>query len=649
MKIFEYLKPENPIAQWIVYVLIGMFLFWFGLLLWSFWRHLLYRSQIKRCKDVSSLRPKHSDAQVGDGSSGMAFPEPRERVFRTFQVTRGLNRGGPVSRHLRAIFEAGQDESQLDARGLIKNTTDELFRINTLHRSLLSIFIILGLLGTLFGLADTMASLDSLLRGTAQLNNVTLGQSLQRLLGTLKGAFAPSIWGVSLTVLGVLLFSFYLRLVALPLGGLLERITLTIWIPQLVPTPSQKLKERLQLSREQMERSVQATKEVTKFADDIQSKTGSLRDTLGLTDKAFKQMSQVADSLGTFSKHFEEGVKGLVGFQDDLRALYQQMKDESRVFQESVQRNIAGSEDFQQRIQGQLTSQHEELGRVLGALDMYETAYLESRRGIDSKLAEVLEKATSAFESLGHRNEEISHGLDNALGRPLRESLTQNLTAVETALDTRLGEVESTLQVQLASLGERLRALDVPLNNAATKFSDTFSNFNEATDEWRKRLHREFIVQNEASQQQLQKLEVLNEQIPGLLEQLTSSSNNFSESSSQFATHGKQLTEDTSTLSQRIDALGRSVDALSQKVVTQPNNDRAAELLGSLTTIVQQQLTRQTASLQELAQRIERLAAQSRSRPVSVVTVDEQTSPVRYYDERETRWRDRVRNWLRGR
>jgi methyl-accepting chemotaxis protein len=593
MKILEYLKPENPIARWIVYVLVGLFVFWLGSLLWSLWRHLRYRGQINRCTDVGGLRAQ--DLVVKDGKTGSALtlPGSGERVFRAFQIEKGLQKGGPVAGHLCAIFEAGWNESQLDARGLIKNTTDELFRINTLHRSLLSIFIILGLLGTLFGLADTMASLNTLLRGTAQLNNDTLSQGLQRLLGTLKGAFAPSIWGVSLTVLGVLIFAFYLRIVALPLGGLLERITLTVWIPQLVPTASQKLLEKLQLSERQMQRSFEAAQEVAKFAEGIQHKTGAFGETLDLTTKSLRQMGKTADGLETFSRNFVNAVSILTSFQEDLRALYQQMVGESRSFQENVQRNIAGAEGFQQRIQEQLNGQHEQLVQVLNALQSYEAAYVTNREKIDEKLGAVLIQAERAFQSLGERNEEIGQALDGALGKPLREDLSLGLGALESQLQERLVEVKDTLLVQLGSLGDRLRQLDAPLKNAADKFSDTFSNFNEYTNEWRTTLQREFASQNETNQQQLKRLDLLSEEIPALLQQLTISSNNFSESSSSFTTQGQELSQHTNELSQNIAALGRGVDALSEQVSKQRigGGDRLAELLAEQTDI-SQELTR---------------------------------------------------------
>jgi hypothetical protein len=519
MKILEYLRPENVIAKWVVYVLVVLFVIWLGSLLWSLWQHRRFLHEIRSCQDVRSLREQLSDQRdLKEETSGIPRSGESGIAFRSFQSTHRVRSDSPITRHLRAIFEAGFSESQLDASSLIRNTTGEIFRLNALHRSLLSIFIVLGLLGTLFGLADTMSSLDTLLRGTAQLNNATLSQSLQSLLGTLKSAFAPSIWGVSLTVLGVLLFALYMRAIISPLSGLLERTTLTIWIPQLMPTPSQRLQERLRLSRKEMDRAVAAQKEVTEFAEEISSKTGSLRETLGLTDAAFKKMTDVADRLGAFSNQFAQGVKGLTGFQQDLRVLYQQMVDESRAFQQSIRLNISGSEEFQKQVQAQLNSQHEQMAALLKALRIYESAYIANRGKIDEGLAGVLEKAQGAYESLSRRNEEITQALDDALGKPLRENLSRDMGVMQ----KNLAQVSDTLQVQLTSLSDKLRQLDQPLNSAARNFSDTFSNFDESTRDWLTKLQLEFARQNETNQKQLARLDALTQQIPELGEQIVS-------------------------------------------------------------------------------------------------------------------------------
>jgi methyl-accepting chemotaxis protein len=584
MKLLEYLRPENPIARWIVVALLLLFVGWLILLGWNLGRQLIFRAQINRCSDVSNLRPEEPTPIDFEGPSSPVIARPGVTVFLRFARANRIE-GGPIERHLRAIFDAGRTESQLDVRGLIKNTSDELFRTNSLHRSLLSIFIIVGLLGTLFGLADTMASLDSLLHGT-KLTNDTLSQGLSSLLGTLRGAFAPSIWGVFLTVVGVLLFAFYLRTVALPLAGLLERMTLTVWVPQLVPTPSQKIRERLQLSREQMERAIAASDHVNKHSEEIQSKTGSLLQTLDRTTDAFKQMSEVAERLDTFSRRFEAGVNALVPFQSDLRSLYQQMKDESRAFQDSVQRNISGSEEFQQRIQVELNSQHQQLVEFLSALRSYESSYVKSREGIDRNLADVLVKAEQAFGSLSQRNEEITRSLDEVVGKPLRDNLARDLVAI----GSQLGGVTAALEVHSKDMAQVLGRLDKPLNEATKSVTDTFSNFDYSVREWLKTIQTEFNNQNNTNQAQLKKLESLSQQIPELLQKLTTSSDNFSESSKRFADHGQQLSQGTGTLSETIRTLSQVVDVINQHLSTQVTgtNHRAAQVLAKQTKILQE-------------------------------------------------------------
>src|SRR5258706_10599780 len=138
MKLLDYLSAENPIAKWIVVVLLLLFAGWLLLLGWNLVWHLFYLAQIKRCSDVRDLRPEEPTSIDAEAASHTAIVRSSGSVFSNFARAKGIQ-SGPIARHLRAILEAGRAESQLDVRGLIKNPSDELFRLNSLHRSLLSI------------------------------------------------------------------------------------------------------------------------------------------------------------------------------------------------------------------------------------------------------------------------------------------------------------------------------------------------------------------------------------------------------------------------------------------------------------------------------------------------------------------------------
>ena len=104
---------------------------------------------------------------------------------------------------------AGWNESRLEVSELINHTTSNLFRWNNLFRSVLAVFIVIGLLGTLFGLTDSLTDLSPALKEstaneTNTENSERMTQALGNLMDDVKGAFAPSIWGIIFTVLGVI-------------------------------------------------------------------------------------------------------------------------------------------------------------------------------------------------------------------------------------------------------------------------------------------------------------------------------------------------------------------------------------------------------------------------------------------------------------
>jgi outer membrane murein-binding lipoprotein Lpp len=643
MKIFEYLTPDNQIALWIIYVLWGLFGLWFLSLLWTLWQHLSFRSQIKRCEDVTEISGNDTTVNSHSTTSAFALRNANEEQFRAFQRARKLVEDTPITRHLKTIFDAGHHESQLDTRSLIKNTSDELLRSNGLQRSLLSIFIILGLLGTLFGLADTLASLDSLLAGSARLNNDLLGQSLQRLLGTLKSAFAPSIWGVSLTVVGVLFLALYFRVVALPLVGLLGRLTLTVWVPQLMPTTSQRLLTKLQVTERQMQRSFEAAQQVAEFAEGIQEKTSDFGQTLSAATTKLNQMVKVSHDLDTFSANFIEGVKVLAPFQQDLRNLYQQVAEESKTFHDSVQSSIVESKAFRADVHVQLNSQNGQLTEMLGGLRSYEAAYVTNRERIDEKLGVVLVEAQRAFDSLSRRNEEIAASLDEGLGKPLRENLAQSLTAIQIELQTRLAEITDSLHLQLGILNERIGRLDEPLHKTARDVGDTFSNFNETTRGFVEKLQREFSQQNDTNQKQLQRLESLSENLPPLLQALTQSSKDFSGTSSSFATQGQQLSTDVATLSQKIAVLTESVDSLKDQVSLK----KIAGQLDSTEQRIAELVRQQTNVLQQLGRSIEMMTTSAVRRHEPTFPPDGMSRQTKVA-VREPSWRARIKSFFTG-
>ena len=429
--LIEYLSPTNPIASWIVIILLGFFGIWsIGLITCGIWL-LAKRRQIKKNEDVQALanaRQKH-DPQLEENDQ----KEKADSIFRRFCIRKPLPEETHVAKHLKAIFLAGWVESRLEVGELINHTTSNLFKWNGILRSVLAIFIVIGLLGTLFGLTDSLTKLSPALQAstpdaTSSENSEKMTQALSLLLGQMKGALAPSIWGIGFTILGVIFYSLYLRLVCHPVKSTLERLTLTIWVPQLYPTTSQRgseaatqfgeLVETVQSSISEFNQNLSRTNEITQPLSDSVSQINRAADVLNET---------FAQKLNDFSQQFTKDVTHLTGFQDEIRNLYQ-------TFQESANQK--------------LDEQNKNIIATLNALKGYEATNIASREQIDDTLQNFLDKATEVNNSINTKNRELLEGI--------RDQLTTNLNGLNANNRELLESIRDQLTTDLVGLLEVL-------------------------------------------------------------------------------------------------------------------------------------------------------------------------------------------------
>ncbi|MBM3234752.1 hypothetical protein FJZ31_00460 [Candidatus Poribacteria bacterium] len=482
----------------------------------------------------------------------------KTEIFRRFCHEKAIGEMSPLSKHLKSIFLAGCAESRLEVSELLNHTTYELFKWNNILRSVLAVFIVIGLLGTLFGLADSLAQLSPAL-GTSnpQQTNEGITQALSHLLTQLKSAFAPSIWGVLFTVLGVIFYSIYLRFACSPVKSELERLTLTVWVPQLYPTTSQKMIETLQQSEQQMRKGFETAIKVNELVTSVQSKISdfnqNLREANRVTNTLTVSVSQInqaagvineafAQRLSNFSGEFSDNVSRLTSFQEDIRTLYQQMIDESETFQKSTRAT--------------LEAQNTRFVDILKALKSYEDAYIAERGQIDSKLKQFWDEATEANTSL------------NAKNRELVEQIRDQLT-------TKLGEIETTLRVQLLSITQKFDSFDVPIKNAAEKIEGSQEAFAKFMERTVGDLQRQFQRQNDNNKQQLDSLTQLNQRIEGLLTQLAQNSEVqgndvrvLSQNVGNLTGYIISLTSNINSLTSNAGSLNQSVSAIEQHVQT---------------------------------------------------------------------------------
>lgn len=517
-------------------LLMGFFSVWFiGLVI--YWRWL--RTEQKRIENNQNIQPLVSAQQERDRESenNDQKVDPKN-TFSDFCEESGLNRRSPITKHLKAIFVAGWDESRLEGSELINHTTSELFKWNNLFRSMLAVFIVIGLLGTLFGLTDSLVKLAPALRTNAEVQDTTennqandpeqtstenskkITEALSKLMNDIKGAFAPSIWGIIFTIVGVILYGFYLQFACHPVKSVLERLTLTVWVPQLYPTTSQKLIQTLQESEAQMRSGYETAVRVDGLVENIQTNVDGFNQSLtqaneitGPLAESGTQINEAASSIRTaagelntgfteslhhfadilnrgflqslseFSEEFTSNVTQLTGFQDQIRELHQE-------FQEAANQRLDQQTETLDQQNQNLVQASNALAEVLNALRAYETAYIDSREQIDETLRAFISTATETNTSIYRENREWFENM-NADNRQqlsaMQNHFTGNLETLEQNLVSELGDLTSGLARNLGdfqeALDSRLRVLNERLENFDTPLKETVEEIKGVFDE----------------------------------------------------------------------------------------------------------------------------------------------------------------------
>ena len=536
--VLEYLSPENPIAQLIVSFLFLTFLLWIAGLVASSLYLMKCKREIEVCSDVEQLREERIQrSRESDGKDGIVETEASlgslASVFLSYCESKSINERSPIARHLRAVFFGGFKESRLEIGELLAHSTSELFPWNSLFRSVLTSFVVIGLLGTLFGLADSLAGLTPMMGTNVSVqSSQSIVNGLKDLLTDLKSAFAPSIWGIALTVAGIFFHSVYLRAVCQPVKGMLEYLTLTEWVPQLFPTTAQKLIETIQQNEQQIvkvqeviERADTIAGHISDFERNVQNvnqTAETLGSSLGEVNQASRHisqgLSQVTGQLGSFGEEFGRNVGDLVSFQGELRALYNQILVESSEFRESSL--------------GAFEEQNRRLEDILGNLVRYQEAY---------------STAVQENAAVGNRNIEL---LDHVQGE-----LREGFTVIGETIRDQFGDLARTMQQS----GSRSEAL---LSEAATRLTASQETFDRRMTEVVGGLQREFERQNENNSTQLVALGSLNEQIVDLLTHLNENSQDQGERLQEFSTQVVDLKGTVTDLNSNIEQLPGYIDNL---------------------------------------------------------------------------------------
>lgn len=259
-------------------------------------------------------------------------------TFAKFEEDNGKNDDNEaVFEHLKAIFDAGNKSSRLDADLLVKNTIAKIFTGVDTVKTFISVFLVIGILGTLLGLGSSIASFsgDSFVISTQGASSTA--KELSNLFKNLRGAFAPSIWGVLFTIISVASYTWFIQ--ERCINKLTDKLTINtikVWLPSLYPTDFQK-----------GENSMIKLKETINNADKINDGTNDLLNNLNSANETIVSLNTVSEVIKDSANKFTAGSDKIAVLEQTIEKLSGNIRESNENFQQQIKNAIDVTNDFQ--------------------------------------------------------------------------------------------------------------------------------------------------------------------------------------------------------------------------------------------------------------------------------------------------------------
>ncbi len=440
---------SDSLAQIVIVFNVILFTAWFVILFASWVWLSKERAWARRLEFPQLLTSSYNSCH--EESDGSLTEEEAEKLFLSYLKRVDVPFDSIAATHLRTIYDAGRIQSRLEPADLLRATASRLFKNIGALRTVLGVFIVIGLFGTLSGLTKALAPLSDMSFGPG--GQVEIASDLSGLLKELQSAFAPSVVGVNLTAIGVLLFALFNALAVAPVRSLFDTLTLTDWFPKLYPTRSQHLIQTLIAAEQQSHKNIEVAREVAEFASRLENEMN----TFG------PRLNRAAETLSLFDQTLEKVVIAANTFALSTHEL--------GAFRQELAESYAASNQHSERIESLLHRMEGTIGTLsdsVRVLRVFEDSYVTTLQG------ETRELMASMREALSHFGEQ-QEALVTAIAAPVSERLegiSERLEGVTGALGTLNQETGKSLERVDTSLHEGLAGVKTGLQKVGDPLSD---------------------------------------------------------------------------------------------------------------------------------------------------------------------------------
>ena len=381
---------------------------------------------------------------------------------------------------------------------------------------------------------------------------------LGRLFTRLKSAFAPSIWGVLSTIIGMAIFTGYQAKFCAKLDNKLTILTLDVWVANLN-----------QSSIIKSETSMKNLEATIKNADAINDGASLLLDNLTLSNSTLQEFSKTSELLNNASERFALGSDKILSFQEGLQTLYGQMKENNDRMSNYISTSVNATSEFQNNSFNNLAEQTKQMGitfqqqneqirTLFENLKMYEENYLERQSQYIKNLTELTEASKIALDSIKRSKDDVVA----AVGDPLRNELMMKLAEINSNLGKVGNPLSETAEIMQNMLENVIRNFEEKTNQITAQNVNT--NLVQKLDQL-----IDIIAQKDGNNAE-DKLPVINEL------------------QAEKFPNPKPVDIDNSVITSRLDRL---IEVLEKQKQTSDNNSLVVDRLNQLINISENQQT----------------------------------------------------------
>ena len=492
MGILSYIIPQEWVLRFIIIAMIALAIFvvrkcW---LLYALGKENL--AMLDRMENVSDLEKAllKNDANL-------------DQEFAKYETALGKNDATSVLfEHLKAIYDAGAQSSRLDADLLVKNTVDKIFTDVDSIKTSISLFLVIGILGTLAGLAISIGGFNGanfVMTG----QNSSTADELSLLFGNLRGAFAPSMWGVFFTI--VFVFGYSWRIQEGCINKVTEKLTINTiryWLPKLYPTDFQR-----------GDQSLVKLNATIANADGINNGVRTLEKNLSSSNQTLRQLAKVSDDIQKASDRFDKSTDKIVKikelydelkktndiFHSSLESLInsaiQDRKDSYKEYIEIVEKNYAAVQDANQKMKDQMGQYFDALTEVLkkqnsafsaglqGQIDTWKATLNSQNAQLQEVISQLKAYDTSFFQTVNESRESLNKSIEvNRNAAIVNQELGKKLHEIEEKLlnrqDELMVQISQPITNQLSGVAQALQHIQQPLNEAVKHIAE-MANYNQ--------------------------------------------------------------------------------------------------------------------------------------------------------------------------